>query len=108
MSETFLFTIVDAFNLSGVPGLILVPGIPQNPELPTIRAGAMLRLVAPDGTTFETQLSGFKKISYGRKQARDKIGMPIFLPTSVSKEQIPVGTDVFLLTTQSVIPSDNF
>jgi hypothetical protein len=103
MSEIFLFKVVDAFNLAGLPELVLVPGLPQNPELPTIRVGAQIRLVAPDGTYFETQISGFKKISYGRKQARDKICMPISLPPSISKEQIPVGTEVFLLTAKSVI-----
>lgn len=96
MSKTYLFTVVDAFALSGK--LTLVPGLPQNPDLPTIRIGAQIRLVAPDGTSFETHIAGFEKISYGRKQPRDKICMPISLPASIAKAQVPAGTEVFLIT----------
>lgn len=94
MSDIFLFTVVDAFALSGK--LTLVPGLPQNPELPTIRIGAQIRLVAPNGTSFETHIAGFEKISYGRKQPRDKICTPISLPSAIAKTQIPAGTEVFL------------
>ncbi len=100
MPNTYLFTVVDAFALSGK--LTLVPGLPQNPDLPTIRIGAQIRLIAPDGAAIETQIAGFEKISYGRKQPRDKICMPISLPATISKQQVPVGTEVFLVTSKSV------
>ena len=100
MSIIYLFTVVDAFALSGK--LALVPGLPQNPDLPTIRIGAQIRLVAPDGTSIETHIAGFEKISYGRKQARDKICMPISLPSSIAKQSVPTGTEVFLVTSKSV------
>lgn len=104
MSDIFLFTAVDAFALSGK--LTLVPGLPQNPDLPTIRVGAQIRLVTPDGTSFETHIAGFEKISYGRKLPRDKICMPISLPASIAKTQVPAGTEVFLVTSK-LEPADN-
>ena len=100
MSNIYLFTVVDAFALAGK--LTLVPGLPQNPDLPTIRVGAQIRLVAPDGAAVETQIAGFEKISYGRKQARDKICMPISLPANLAKAHIPACTEVFLVTSKSV------
>jgi hypothetical protein len=99
MPDIFLFTVVDAFALSGK--LTLVPGLPQNPDLPMIRPGAQIRLVTHDGTTFESHIAGFEKISYGRKLPRDKISMPISLPASMAKEQVPAGTEVFLVLSKS-------
>jgi hypothetical protein len=101
MSEIFLFTVVDAFSLSGREGPVLVPGIPQNDILPTMRVGAQIRLSAPDGSSFETHIAGFEKISYGRKLPRDKVCTPISLPSSVSKDQVITGTEVFLVTAKS-------
>ena len=101
MSEIFLFTVVDAFTPAGRAGPVLVPGIPQSANLPTMRAGAQIRLVAPDGSSFETQIAGFEKISYGRRPPPDKICTPISLPASISKGQVLEGTDVFLVTAKS-------
>jgi hypothetical protein len=101
MTETFLFTVVDAFTLSGRSGPVLVPGIPQSANLPTMRIGAQIRLTAPDGSSFETQIAGFERISYGRKPPRDKVCTPISLPSSISKDHVIAGTDVFLVTAKS-------
>jgi hypothetical protein len=99
MADIFLFTVADAFVLSGK--LTLVPGLPQNPDLPTIRVGAQIRLATPDGTSVESHIAGFEKISYGRKLPRDKISMPISLPSFLSKTQVPAGTEVFLVVSKS-------
>ena len=101
MPEIFLFTVVDAFSLSGRPGPVLVPGIPQNANLPTMRVGAQIRITAPDGSSFETQIAGFEKISYGRRPPPDKICNPISLPPSILKDQILPGSEVFLVTAKS-------
>lgn len=101
MSGTFLFTVVDAFSLSGRAGPVLVPGIPQSDLLPTMRVGAQIRLTAPDGSAIETQIAGFERISYGRKLPRDKVCTPISLPSNISKEQVVAGTEVFLVTAKS-------
>lgn len=101
MSEIFLFTVVDAFVLSGRAGPVLVPGIPQSAKLPTMRVGAQIRLAAPDGSSFETHIAGFEKISYGRRPPPDKICTPISLPSSISKDQVLSGTEVFLVTAKS-------
>lgn len=101
MSEIFLFTVVDAFSLSGRAGPVLVPGIPQSDMLPTMRVGAQIRLAVPDGSSIETEIAGFERISYGRKVPRDKVCTPISLPASISKDQVIVGTGVFLVTAKS-------
>ncbi|MGH8049670.1 MAG: hypothetical protein ACREPB_03315 [Arenimonas sp.] len=100
MSETFLFTVVDAFALSGRPGPVLVPGFLQSASPPTMRIGAQIRLVTPSGESIETLIAGFERISYGRKPPRDKVCTPITLPANISKEQVPAGTEVFLITTK--------
>ena len=100
MSETFLFTVVEAFALSGRPGPVLVPGFLQSAKHPTMRIGAQIRLVTPSGESIETVISGFEKISYGRRPPPDKVCTPIVLPVSISKEQIPAGTEVFLITSK--------
>ncbi len=102
MSETFLFTVVEAFALSGRPGPVLVPGFLQSANFPTMRIGAQIRLVTPGGESIETLIAGFEKISYGRRPPPDKICTPITLPPSISKEQIPAGTEVFLITSKFV------
>ena len=102
MSKTFLFTVVGAFAVSGRPGPVLVPGFLQNANLPTMRIGAQIRLVTPGGESIETLIAGFEKISYGRRPPPDKICTPITLPPTISKEQIPAGTEVFLITSKFV------
>ena len=101
MPEIFLFTVADAFVLSGRAGPVLVPGIPQSANLPTMRIGAQIRLVTPDGSSFDTQIAGFEKISYGRRPPPDKTCTPISLPSSISKDQVIAGTEVFLVTAKS-------
>lgn len=80
---------------------MLVPGIPQGDNLPTIRVGAQIRLALPNGSSLETQIAGFERISYGRKLPRDKVCTPISLPSSISKDQVLAGTEVFLVTVKS-------
>jgi len=89
MSETFLFTVVDTFALSGRPGPVLVPGFLQSAKLPTMRIGAQIRLVTPSGESIETLIAGFERISYGRRPSPDKVCTPITLPPSISKDASP-------------------
>ncbi len=100
MSETFLFTVVEAFALSGRPGLVLVPGFLKSANLPTMRIGAQIRLLTPSGESMETLVAGFERISYGRRPPPDKVCTPITLPPSILKEQVPAGTEVFLITSK--------
>ncbi len=102
MSETFLFKVVDAFVLSGRAGPVLVPGFLQSAKPPTMRIGAQIRLVTPSGESIETLIAGFERISYGRRPPPDKVCIPITLPPDISKEQVPVGTEVFLITSKFV------
>ena len=102
VSEILLFTVVDAFVLSGRAGPVLVPGFLQSAKPPTMRIGAQIRLVTPDGDSIETLIAGFERISYGRRPSHDKVCVPISLPPNISKEQVPVGTEVFLITSKFV------
>ena len=98
MPDVLLFTVVDAFMLSGRAGPVLVPGIPQDPSLPAMGVGATLRLALPDGGSIETTIAGFERISYGRKVPRAKVCTPISLPADVPKASIVPGTEVYLVT----------
>ena len=100
MSETFLFTVADAFVLSGRLGPVLVPGFLEKSNHPTMRIGAQIRLATPSGESIETLIAGFERISYGRRPPRDKVCIPIALPSTISKDQVPAGTDVFLITSK--------
>jgi len=102
MSEILLFTVVDAFTLSGRPGPVLVPGFLQSAKPQTMRIGAQIRLVTPGGESLETLIAGFERISYGRRPPPDKVCIPISLPPNIAKEQVPVGTEVFFITTKFV------
>ncbi len=101
MADLLLFTVVDAFMLSGRAGPVLVPGLPQDDRLPVMRVGAALRLALPDGTSIHTAIAGFERISYGRKVPRDKVCTPISLPADVPKAAIVPGTEVYLVTGKS-------
>ena len=92
-----LFTVEEAFQLSGRPGPVLVPGIPDRQDLPTIRIGSRIRLVSPDGQCIDTEIAGVEMVNYGRRPVPTTIYVPISLPSSISKQQVPSGTKVYLI-----------
>jgi len=96
MSEIFLFTVEHAFQLSGRPGPVLVPGIPSNSELPTIRIGSPLLIITPDGDRIDTQLACVEMVNYGQEPRPSAPSVPVGLPSSISKAQVPVGSKVYL------------
>lgn len=99
MSEVFLFTVVEAFQISGRPGPVLVPGITLKGERPDIRTGAPIVIVTPGGTRFATHIASIEMPNYGRRPPPVNPAVPIGLPSPLSKEHIPAGSQVYLADT---------
>jgi hypothetical protein len=89
-----LFTVADRFQIEG-RGCVLVPGLPTEPGSPNVRNGARIRLRTPDGRETDTFIKAIEMISYRKKP--EKICVPILLPQDITKEDVPVGTEVLLL-----------
>jgi hypothetical protein len=89
-----LFTVADRFQIEG-RGCVLVPGIPTEPDSPIVPKGARLRLRTPEGKETDTFIKELAMISYRKKP--EKICIPILLPKDITKEDIPVGTEVLLI-----------
>jgi hypothetical protein len=89
-----LFKVQDRFQLTG-RGCVLVPGIPDEPSLPTVRVEDKIMLMRPDGSKILTHIASIEMVNYRTKQER--IAAPICLPSDLSTEDIPKGTEVFLI-----------
>ena len=100
MDLILLFTVEEAFQLSGRTGPVLVPGIPEKQGLPTVRIGSRIRLTTPDGQCIDTEIAGVDMVNYGRRPIPDPICVPIALPGCIDKQQIPSGTKVYLIDAQ--------
>jgi len=94
MSSTLLFVVEDAFQISG-RGCVLVPGPSTEPCGPRVRVGDPIRLVKPDGQEIETLVRGVEMIH--RRPLPKVITAPILLPKEITKDQVPLGTQVFLV-----------
>ncbi len=94
MSSTLLFVVEDAFQITG-RGCVLVPGPSTEPGGPRVRVGEPIRLVKPDGQEIETLVRGVEMIH--RRPLPKVITAPILLPKEITKDQVPVGTQVFLV-----------
>jgi hypothetical protein len=82
--ETLLFVVEERFQLTSI-GLVLTPGLGDNPHNVTI--GAPIKLIRPDKSEIISVLAGIMFV-----EARH-----ISLPQSIKKEDVPVGTEVWLL-----------
>ena len=96
MDLQFLFTVEQAFQISG-RGCVLVPGIPSTVSLPGVRVGDKIRLTKLDGGSFDTTINGVELINYGARKPPENISVPISLPASISKQDVPPGTRVHYL-----------
>ena len=99
MEEPLLFVVDAAFQISN-RGCVLVPGLAGEPGGPVVRVGSQVRLVLPDGQAIETHIRGIEMLNYGLRRP-EKLTVPILLAPNVPKEQVPVGTKVFLRTANS-------
>lgn len=95
MSLTLLFTVEDAFQITG-RGCTLVPG-PEVRE-PKLRVGDPIRLLRPDGRTIDTHVYGIEMIH--RRPPPKVVTTPILLPKEITSDQVPIGTRVLLVRDQ--------
>jgi hypothetical protein len=89
-----LFTVTDRFQIEG-RGCVLIPGVSCEPGDPVVRLGDRIRLRMPGGSDLDTTVRGIESIRYAKMP--EKIAFPVLLPEVITKDDIPVGTEVLLL-----------
>ena len=88
-----LFTVADCFELQK-RGCVLVPGPSGEPEAPILTRGDKIQLRTPRGKHIDTFIKEFEMINY--RKSSEKVSIPILLPKDITKDQVPIGTEVFL------------
>ncbi len=73
----------------------MVPGLSTEPGAPAIGRNSKIRLRTPGGAEIDTFIKEIEMISYRTRP--EKITVPVLLPNDITKEQVPPGTEVFLL-----------
>jgi len=91
---THLFTVAECFHITG-RGCVLVPGLSTEPGAPAIGRNSRIRLRTPSGVEIDSFIKEIEMITYRKRP--EKITVPVLLPNDISKEQVPAGTEVFLL-----------
>ena len=86
--SAFICRIDDVFQIAG-RGCVVTPGIPKDADL-RLKVGDPLLLRRPDGSDLRTILRG---IEMGGSP--EFPGIPILLGAEVSKEQVPVGSELW-------------
>ena len=89
-----LFTVMDRFQIEG-RGCVLIPGVSCEPGDPVVRLGDRIRLRMPTGSDLDTTVRGIEHIRYAKRP--EKITFPVLLPENITKNDVPVGTEVLLL-----------
>jgi hypothetical protein len=90
---TLLSTIESVFEISG-RGCVIVPGISESVRGDlVVRQGAAIELRKPDGTVTRTRIVALELLSGPNRRHCT----PILLPTDLSKDDLPIGTEVWLL-----------
>lgn len=93
MKPVLLFVVEDAFQITG-RGCVLAPGPVAEPGARPVRVGDQLRLHKPDGQSFDTVIRGVDML--GRRQRSEIITAPILLPREITKDDVPIKTEVWL------------
>ena len=91
--KIFLSLIEDVFQINQ-RGCVVIPGIPRSINLP-IKIGAAIRLIRPDGSEADSTICGIELGGH-----LDAPSIPILLGTGISKDQIPIGTQLWLDATE--------
>jgi len=89
-----LFTVAERFQIEG-RGCVLVPGIPCEPGFPSVDRGARIRLRTPTGREIDTFIRELEMIRY--QKPPEKIAAAVLLPHDITKEDVPIGTEVLLM-----------
>jgi translation elongation factor EF-Tu-like GTPase len=85
-----LCKIEDVFEITD-RGCVIVPGIPHSPPL-NIKVGDYIVVETPSGERFETMIAGIEMINRGRPMEHS----PFSVPRAIRKEQLRIGSQVFL------------
>lgn len=95
---TPLFQVTHCFRI-GHSGCVLAPGVSAKTGAPTVHIGSRIRLKAPDGAQVDTYVRGMERVR--QFQSPSEVTIPIVLPKEIAHEQVPVGTLVYLLESES-------
>lgn len=85
----FLFKVEDTFQITG-RGLVLVPGLGQNAD--RVKVGMPIKLKKRDHTEIATKILSIEILVTNSPVEFS----PIVLPKEIRKEDIPIGTEVWL------------
>lgn len=94
MDPVLPFIVEEAFQITG-RGCVLVPGLSAEEGSQPIRIGDRVWVRKPDGRSFDTVIAGVEM--FGRRSRPKVITTPILLPEDVTKGDVPIGTEVWLL-----------
>lgn len=85
-----LFVVDDTFTVFG-RGIALLPGVPKYETGPRVIPGMPIELRRPDGSRLETTIRAVEWF-----QTPPAPTAPLHLPPEIRKEDVPVGTEVWL------------
>ena len=74
---------------------MLAPGVSCEPGDPVVRLGHRIRLRMPNRSHVDTTVRDIGHIRYAKMPER--ITFPVLLPDNITKDDVPVGTEVFLI-----------
>jgi translation elongation factor EF-Tu-like GTPase len=89
---TLLFRVEDVFDISG-RGCVIAPVIPADADY-RIRAKDQIQLRAPDGRVLDTHIASIELL---KPRDGSACRMAIMLPRNLVKQDVPPGTEVWLL-----------
>jgi len=92
---TLLFKVEDVFDISG-RGCVLVPVIPNDLDL-KIRPKDQIQLRTPDGLVFDSHIASIEFLHGKKPDGSRGCRFAIMLPRDLVKQDVPVGTEVWLL-----------
>ena len=88
---TRLSIVEESFNLE-TGGCFLTPGIPVDRKTLKIKVGETIELRRPDGHVIKTMIEGLMMVC----RTPEAPPIPIALPKRFRKEDIPVGTEIWI------------
>ena len=91
---TFLFKIEEVFEIYG-RGCVIVPVIAEGADF-KIRPLDAIQLRTPDGRILDTHIGSVEFLKPGVGRCR----IAILLPTDIQKQDVPKGSDVWLMQGQ--------
>jgi hypothetical protein len=97
--EPFCIILVEGIVTIPGTGFCVWPGLPVNRLPHKVRVGDKLELRRPDGSRSSTVLAGIMHAN----MLKDGSAWPIRFPETVRKEDVPVGTEVWWISTEAAL-----